>query len=62
MLAVPSVTGLCAEAAVIAEGDDVGNGRVKVLKIYKGAEQVGTNSEIVVAGLEKCSKREFPIH
>ena len=52
-----SVTGLCAEAAVIAEGDHVGNGRVKVLKIYKGSEQVGTNREIVVAGLEKCSKR-----
>lgn len=57
MLATPSVTGLCAEAVVIAEGDHVGNGHLKVLKIYKGAEQVGTNSEIVVAGLEKCSKR-----
>jgi len=56
ILVVPSVTGLCAEAAVIAEGDDVGNGQVKVLRIYKGAEQVGTNSEINVAGLEKCSK------
>lgn len=54
---VPSVTGLCAEAVVIAEGDYVSNAHVKVLKIYKGAEQVGTNREIVVAGLGKCSKR-----
>ena len=52
---VPTVTGLCAEATVIVEGDVVGNGQVKVLKIYKGAEQVGTNSEIVVAGLENAA-------
>ena len=57
ILPTPSVTRLCAEATVIAEGDCVGNGRVKVIKIYKGSEQTGTNSEIVVAGLEKCSKR-----
>lgn len=57
MLPTPSITGLCDKAVLIVEGDHIGNGQVKVLKIYKGVEQVGTNSEIVVAGLEKCSKR-----
>jgi hypothetical protein len=50
------VTKLCDEAALIVEGEYLGQGRIQVAKVYKGALPQEAKGQIVATGLEKCSR------
>ncbi|MGE5607814.1 MAG: hypothetical protein ACM359_01040 [Bacillota bacterium] len=58
LLSCASIEELCIKAEVILEGEHLGDGRVRVIQVYKGADRLGDHpAEIWVEEVGRHSKR-----